>query len=1167
MGIIFKPSTRKGPVFLSSEEGSGPPTITLPDGRTITAVRGDKRGGTYFNEGNFQWVFDNDILGQEGATLNFNGKSQKLGNTNLSYRGNELGSLQESSKGAVGSAGGGYTGDPRFAPGSINGQGSYPAYLGGEFPSPVFSDYNPIKPAPYNYTDPVKFAEAFGGFNRNQTLKNYNLGKDLALDTLDTELAALKGFVPAASALKRNETSVDNLFNQYERTRQIDSTLPGVRQDLESQASRANTYASGKVPSSIEDRALEVSTRSRAADTNAAGGFGASSSAAQKASDLMSVEQRINLSKYGDELLGKNITQKQNLLLAPTEYSDAGNQVRVNPTVSPSQLISQELQTLNQNTLLSPNEALNSQTQQQQFKTNLTQQTNQFNASNQLQNSQFNAGTSNNFALTKFGYDVSYAGAVAGANQTSINTQQQLDLMKQYQDIFQQFQKQAQNANQIGAVANGIGALLPQIVGAVNSISNLFGSSANSAPDVTFPDLPTGDSPQATPDVGTGTDVGTNVPNFDIGYDPGTYTPGGSEPTSTPDFGSDGTSVPDFSTDFNTQGGALSARAKAALNNATKTMNVAGVSTVQRPGYVPVAVDTNGKPIYSDPALLQSNDLNLGKQLIQNTSKIIAPLGVLSKADQANLQSLSNTASSTQLINNLNDKFVAKDTKGFVNTLLSSYAGPISKAATSAERGQSGVNAAASAYILANNWGHMSDAQRSLAIASIGLSGFKTATGKDLSKTVLVTDPSLPGGKFTLGQGLSLFQAGYNTYNLVNNWNDLSTVAKVAGTATDVTQIANTAKSFGLLNSAGSNTAVNIAGDAAGVAGIALGAKQVANGWGVGGTKGAVNGALGGLGISAGLYALGATNPFLLGGIVAVSVLGDTIKMGKSGAQSDRDAVRSAFQRTGLADGNFQVKLADGSTADIGTDGHGGYHDARDPSKIANGGKKLQAWDIDYSNDLDYVSGMGGTTLSRLITGGKNTNIDQLGGQLGNAALKTVGFGKDLTPENFNKVQANMRAMYSQSGIKSKADAYALINKAQQEGRLSATDAVTAQQTANMLFDSNGYQTAQKLMSGRQRGAEVAAADANKPKPQVNVSVTDTNGKPFNVANVPGANKNTKITSPALRTKEEIKAANRQKFTVSPNGVNNGNINEITNIPALKNRQQGAARNFLGNNI
>ncbi len=352
------------------------------------------------------------------------------------------------------------TGVPgQFQPGQAGNYGAIPAYVGGLFPNAAQANYTPITAANYNFTDPFKFASQYGDFSRGELTKNFNQSQDMALQSLDTELKGLQGFVPAASALKRQETSADNQFNQQQRTQQVNTVLPGVNDDLNAQATRAKSYASGQAPDSITDRALELGIRSNSTDTSSAGGFGASSSVARKSSDLASAQQRIQLSQYGDQLLSSNINQKASLNLAPTEYSNAGSTINVNPPVSTSQLTGSYFGQENALNSVSATNALGSNVQQNQFQTQLQQNTNTFNAQNQLQLSEYNTSATNNFALDKFGYQAGYANSVASGTQTDINTQLQLQQQQLYYQLMQQYLGQAQTSQNIGAGAGLLGGL------------------------------------------------------------------------------------------------------------------------------------------------------------------------------------------------------------------------------------------------------------------------------------------------------------------------------------------------------------------------------------------------------------------------------------------------------------------------------------------------------------------------------------------------------------------------------------------------------------------------------------------------------------------------------------------------------------------------------------
>lgn len=423
--VIYKPQTRKGPVIILPNDVGSPPTITLSDGTVVQAVKGDRAGGVYKGHEGYQWVFPNDVLGQTDAVLSVDGKTQKLSNTNMSYRGGGVGTLSMSPKGAVGDV----SGPSVEGSGTVGLYGAAPAYVGDQFPDVATTNYKNIKSAgeQYAFTNPLEFGKQFGVYQRNELSQNNAQAKQFALDSMDTELQGLLNYVPRSAQLKREQTSQDNLFNQQQRTQQVMSAIPDVVSDVNAVAADARKYAAGEVPNSVVDKALALGTRSAAADVAATSGFGVGSSAARKLSDLMSAKDRIGLSQYGQSLLSQNAAQRADLFLAPTQYSNAGAQINVAPTISGSQLQQSAFADINSRSLIDSNTALTSTINQNQQLINWLQQTRQFNAQNRLQNDQFNATNTNNFALSKFNYEVSYANSIASATQTNINTNVGLD--------------------------------------------------------------------------------------------------------------------------------------------------------------------------------------------------------------------------------------------------------------------------------------------------------------------------------------------------------------------------------------------------------------------------------------------------------------------------------------------------------------------------------------------------------------------------------------------------------------------------------------------------------------------------------------------------------------------------------------------------------------------
>lgn len=1077
---------------------------------------------------------------------------------------NDPESLQAVNKGPLG--GGGAPGG--FAPGQIGNFGFFPAFLGDQFPSPSLARYKNIETAPYSPTDVMDFAKAFGSFNREEVAKNYEQAKGFALDELQTELKGLEGFVPAASALKRRETALDNIFNQQQRTQQLNTALPGVIGDLEAQAERARAFASGRAPDEITDRALELGIRSQAADSAYAGGFGTGSSVARKVSDLMSAEQRIRLSQYGDQLLSGNINQKAAIELAPTEYSNAGEQIRVTPEVGAGRLTSQNLSELNQATLLSPANALSSTIQQNQFATSLEQQTRQFNAGNQLQKSIFNTGQRNQFKLDKFQYLVGYAGTVAGAAQTNTNTAVALQQQQQYGQIFQDNLDKTQAANQLSSILElagvaGAGLYLggafkgstnqpsDTASGGVGGQTNVDGTVSGNLTPSPIPNTNPTQPPFQTNPEGTPGNI-VIPPGQDI---PDGYTPVASDPSGgvqvVPDSGYQ-TPIDNFSSDTGIGVESLKQSpsvTRALLTAGSGTLNAAGVYQSPRPGTALLGMSDVGRPLYTSVAASQSNNAQAGKEQVSMLQKVLDPLGAFSREDATQIEKVATVAGDANLAATLLEQYQNGDKKGFINTILGRFQQPLIEKLTDDPKNQAGLNAAFSSYQLFSQWGKLSDAQKGLALAKIGIDGVKFADGTNLATKPIIKPGLDANGKIAtpglnVGQALDLFQAGYNTYSLVKHWNQLSTLQKIAAGTGDYVQLASLAKQFNLIGagtsgavvpgatasslaakgftaaphlgigagsipkgapipegytgigtseSGGTNiiptpnlqsAAMDYLKKAGGAATFALGANQVYKGWGAGGTKGAINGTLGGSAMVAGLSqmgagaVLGAAAPWVYGGIIAASILGNAVKTGKSADQGARDSVREYFQQNGLTDDDFNVTLADGNKFNIGVDGHGGYHQFAHPELRTEAHSKdghLNAWDIDYTNDLDYAAGMGGITLSRLTTGGTGKAIDQVGSQLGNASLSTVGYGKDFSAQNFGAVQQNLRAMYAQNGIKSKTDGYQLANQAFAEGRINESDHAAALQSMDMIFNNDGYQTAQKLMAGRWRGIEVAS--------------------------------------------------------------------------------------------
>lgn len=166
--------------------------------------------------------------------------------------------------------------------------------------------------------------------------------------------------------------------------------------------------------------------------------------------------------------------------------------------------------------------------------------------------------------------------------------------------------------------------------------------------------------------------------------------------------------------------------------------------------------------------------------------------------------------------------------------------------------------------------------------------------------------------------------------------------------------------------------------------------KSASTGGQIGGAIGTAAGAYFGGPVGAGIgSALGSAIGSGIGGLTSSKHSEETDK---------RKQVINAYKKAGLFDGDKTITYPDGSVWNFDSDaGQGQTHDWKDPSKAQGkiGERPLFNYEIDYTNDLDYVAGMAGISLSRLFAGDKNKQIDQTGNALGNSFLGKVGYGKD----------------------------------------------------------------------------------------------------------------------------------------------------------------------------
>jgi len=182
-----------------------------------------------------------------------------------------------------------------------------------------------------------------------------------------------------------------------------------------------------------------------------------------------------------------------------------------------------------------------------------------------------------------------------------------------------------------------------------------------------------------------------------------------------------------------------------------------------------------------------------------------------------------------------------------------------------------------------------------------------------------------------------------------------------------------------------------------------------------------------------------------------------------------REQMRGQIQSLGLTDQDHNLTLASGQKYNIAQNKSREWFDPNGRRPDQTGVNKLNAWDVDYTRDLDGVMNVAGNALSMLLYGSSDAYTGQMANYFTNAAVSEAGTAA-LTQDSFTASQSNLQAFFKQSGITTKNDANALANQLANEGRISQTQLVSIHQGINLTFDSNGFQAANQLLEGVKLG-------------------------------------------------------------------------------------------------
>lgn len=391
------------PVFSHGQGGfvtDTPGTIIIKDPKGNVVETLHTTGGPVENGYKIKsHVIASGQVNSGGYTFEKDGQSYNIpkGGKRLGFYTGQPDPVQVSNKGAFG--GGAFGGG---SGGAGNAQSQFPISGGGfvgsgpgATPLPLFVDPSALN-QPFRPTDILGFSGQTADFNRKQYAQSFKDSQDSAMQLIGTELKGLQSFSQGAQTLQENlatqgntfnrgEIGVSNQFNQGEfgsantfnqseldRIRTIGA--PFIKPQIEAGVQRASTYASGKLLSTAEDRAFELTARNASADNSFVSGYGGDSAAADKASTLLSAQQRLGLSMQGESLLGNWLQMAdKELVQRPMQYtpliqqplqSTVASTISGQPRVSASQLAVDQASKLGDLTTITPSAATGMEAQQ-----------------------------------------------------------------------------------------------------------------------------------------------------------------------------------------------------------------------------------------------------------------------------------------------------------------------------------------------------------------------------------------------------------------------------------------------------------------------------------------------------------------------------------------------------------------------------------------------------------------------------------------------------------------------------------------------------------------------------------------------------------------------------------------------------------------------------------
>lgn len=479
---------------------------------------------------------------------------------------------------------------------------------------------------------------------------------------------------------------------------------------------------------------------------------------------------------------------------------------------------------------------------------------------------------------------------------------------------------------------------------------------------------------------------------------------------------------------------------------------MAGVYLSPAPGTQPAGVSKTGAAVFVATTLASSDNTQAGAGLGHALAAFVNPFKVLSKKEKDELDRLSATSSNPKLIAVLDKAHQERKGEEFAATFIKALG-----------RVTSDKLAVIISIKLYDHWGVISPAQKSLSIMAAAIQTHKTAQGGAVCDLVIVSGH---GMIFTVRDALNLVQQGKNPYPLVANWDQFYRLTKVYNDKPTVEGMLDFAVSHNMLGKGVTDAAVPQVSKE----GIERSGSKPAPQYGVGALA-APSGAVPPDGYTT-VAEMPGGNVIVpeRNGATAVGAVSGSLVGTKAGVQGISGDAAGVYAKWDKRDAKARDKGATGGSSLVA-----GLNDLSKTNPYLYSAMiaflaRYSYGKIDASNPAAYLASLAGISLARIVSGKAEDKADSEGV----AIAQSVQTG---SPADFAKMQINIRAMYANFGVSSKADAFQLSNQAFSEGRINESDLVAMQQIYDVVYDNASFGILGKLLEGRAKGLEVAKMD------------------------------------------------------------------------------------------